>query len=176
MDFADDLVEVEGGLSSPDLPELHEMFDFDGASHASVRSLSRGPPQHILAPSVPSSSDGGRSVSRIPWATATVPDAPSDDEDGLFDDGLDRTSDDEPEVAASTSAEPPKWKIHHSRGDHRLNGMCVLPVPAELTVISARVYRSDTIARFRRCKGARHTPPTQHYRLRQPPGRFGPRG
>jgi hypothetical protein len=160
MDFADDLVELEGGMSSPDLPELHEMFDFDGASHVSVRSQSGGPSQHVLSPSVPPSSDGGRSESRIPWARAILEDAPSDDEDGLFDDGLDSASDDEPEEAVSMSAEPPKWKIHHSRGDHRLNGMCVSPVLAELTGISARLYRPDTVDRFRWRKGARHAAPT----------------
>jgi hypothetical protein len=131
MDLADEFSELEGGISSPDLPdlpdlpELDDMFDFDGASHASARYQSRGPSQPVLAPSVPPSSDEGRSESRIPWARAVAEDSPSDDEDGLFDDGLDSASDDELEETVSTPAEPPKWKIHHSRGDHRLNGKCV---------------------------------------------------
>lgn len=64
---------------------------------------------------------------------------------GLFDDGLDGASVDEPEEVVSTSAEPPKWKIHHSCRDHRLNNMCTVPVLAELTVIGGRLYRPDTI-------------------------------
>lgn len=122
MDFADDFPDLEGAMSEPDLPELHEMFDFDGASQVSVRSQSVVASHHAPTPSVPPSSDRGRSESRIPWASAVVEDPPSDDEDGLFDDGLDTASDDELEEAGSTSAESPEWKIHHARGDHRLHG------------------------------------------------------
>jgi hypothetical protein len=154
MDFADVFSESEGAMSEPslpELPELHEMFDFDGASLVSVRSQSAVASQHNLPPSVPPSLDG--SESRVPWASAAVEDVPSDDEDGLFDDGLDSASDDELEDAVSTSAEPPKWKIHHSRGDHRLNGTCTPTAVTELTIPSARLHCADAVGELRRHAG-----------------------
>ena len=82
-------------MSEPDLPDLSEIFDFDSASQISVRTQSVVASQHDLALSVPSSSDRGRSGSHIPWASAAVEDLPSDDEDGLFADGLGSASDED---------------------------------------------------------------------------------
>jgi hypothetical protein len=137
MEFADDFSDSQpgGAVSEPDLPDLrelpvlNEMYDFDIAGQTLEMSPSVVSSGLDLAQSVPpSSSDRGRSESHIPWASAVVEDPHSDDEDGLFADDVGPTSDDELDEAESTSADPPKWKIHHARGDHRLNGMCMRSV------------------------------------------------
>jgi hypothetical protein len=142
-------------MSEPDLPDLHdlpvlnEMFDFNAASQTSERSQSVAALQPDLAQSVPPSSDRGRSESHIPWASVVVEDLPSDDEDGLFADGLGPVSDEELDEAETLSTEKPKWKIHHSRGDHRLNGMCVLTVRAtDLTIPSTGLHCPDAVGRL----------------------------
>jgi hypothetical protein len=118
ISFTEDLLadsRLEGAMSEPDLPDLrdlpvlNEMFDFNGASQTSERSQSVVASQHDLAQSVPPSSNRGRSESHIPWASAVVEDLPSDDEDGLFADGLGPVSDEELDEAEPASTEKPRY-------------------------------------------------------------------
>jgi hypothetical protein len=146
--FMDDFPDLplEGAMSEPDLPDLrdlpalNEMFDFSVTGQTEI-SQSVVASQHDVAQSVQPLSDRGHSESHVPRASAIVEDLPSDDEDGLSAEGLGPLSDEELDEAETSPTEKPKWKIHHSGGDHRLNGMCVLSVRAtDLTIPSTGLH------------------------------------
>jgi hypothetical protein len=127
-----DLSDSPPDTSEPDLPDLpnlptfgeppilDEMYDFGVAGQEISQTVVASP--HEVAQSVPLSSERGRSESHVPWASPGVEDPSSDDEDGLFADGLELVSDDEPDEVEPAPTEERKWKVNHARGDHRLDG------------------------------------------------------
>jgi hypothetical protein len=127
--------QADGSFTDNDLPDLNEMFDFEGASQVPdgprTRNVSSQPsgtrtPSGYEQPALP---DRGRSGSRgiRPTMAEILSD---DDDDGLLSDAGTESSDEAVDEAISEDGDRGestdaalKWKIDHSSGDHRLNGI-----------------------------------------------------
>jgi hypothetical protein len=131
--------QVDGYFTNNDLPDLNEIFDFEGASQVPDGPRTRNvssQPSRARTPGgyeKPALSDRGRSGSHgIRLTTAEI--SSDDDDDGLFADHLsdagtesgDEAVDDEAVSEDGDGGESIdtalEWKIDHSSGDHRLNG------------------------------------------------------
>jgi hypothetical protein len=128
---------LDGDISDDALPDMDDLFDFGAASHdpegsrgLGARRTSRDAIPGVYRTQRPP--DRGQSQSRdIPLDATDILSDDDDDDDGLFADGLadgllDANAESEDEVAEEAedvAQTQGKWKIDHSSGDHRLNGM-----------------------------------------------------
>ena len=120
---------VDDYLTDDGLRDVNELFDLDGASQAVEDSQSRDVSGDYELPVLLTL--GERELLERPSAattTATV--VSSNDDDGLFTKGeseakIEEEDSDPGDASDETTSEDqmPQWKVDHSSGDHKLQGM-----------------------------------------------------
>lgn len=109
--------------------DMSEMFDLDGASQGVEDSVVSA---DYELPVLPGLTERER-LDRPSMATMTATELSSDDDDGLFAEAdpeseleIDEEEDSEPGDAGDETTNEdrmPQWKVDHSSGDHKLQGM-----------------------------------------------------